>query len=107
MQILCSEVFYYHSGPAGRLTKYAEERKPGTVPQNLSRARNSLGSKVSLPVRGAVHRQGETHSRRLASRLRHLRRHRGVILSGVRKNVETTERAFVVLLYLCGPKAIG
>ena len=27
--------------------------------------------------------------------------------SGVRKNVETTERAFAVLLYLCGPKAIG
>ena len=27
--------------------------------------------------------------------------------AGVRKNVETTERAFVVLLYLCGPKAIG
>jgi hypothetical protein len=27
--------------------------------------------------------------------------------AGVRKNVETSERAFVVLLYLCGPKAIG
>ena len=27
--------------------------------------------------------------------------------AGVRKNVETTERAFVVLLYLCSPKAIG
>jgi hypothetical protein len=30
--------------------------------------------------------------------------------AGVRKNVETTEPAFVVLLYLCGlcgPKAIG
>jgi hypothetical protein len=27
--------------------------------------------------------------------------------SGVRKNVETTERPFVVLLYLCGSKAIG
>ena len=26
---------------------------------------------------------------------------------GIRKNVETTERAFVVLLYLCSPKAIG
>jgi hypothetical protein len=53
------------------LTKYVEERKLGTVSQNLSRARDSLGRKVSLPVRGAVHRparhQGETHSRRLAS----------------------------------------
>jgi hypothetical protein len=28
-------------------------------------------------------------------------------LAAVRRNVETTERAFVVLLYLCGPKAIG
>ena len=27
--------------------------------------------------------------------------------AGVRKNAETTERAFVVLLYLCSPKAIG
>jgi hypothetical protein len=27
--------------------------------------------------------------------------------AGVRTNVETTERAFVVFLYLCGPKAIG
>ena len=27
--------------------------------------------------------------------------------AGVRKNIETPERAFVVLLYLCGPKAIG
>jgi len=27
--------------------------------------------------------------------------------TGVRKNVETTERAFLVLLYLCGPEAIG
>ena len=37
-------------------------------------------AKVSLAVREAVHRParhyGETHSRRLASRLRHLRRHR-------------------------------
>ena len=27
--------------------------------------------------------------------------------AGVRKNVETTERAFVVLHYLCSPEAIG
>ena len=27
--------------------------------------------------------------------------------AAVRKNVETMERAFVALLYLCGPKAIG
>jgi len=27
--------------------------------------------------------------------------------AGVRKNVETAERAFAVLLYLCCPKAVG
>jgi hypothetical protein len=27
--------------------------------------------------------------------------------AAVRRNVKTTERAFVVLLYLCDPKAIG
>ena len=102
---------YYHVVRPECLTKYAEERKPGTVSQNLSRARNSLGRKVSLLVRGAVHRparhHGETHSRRLASRPR-ISAGTGVSSSaGVRENVETMERAFVALLYLCGPKAIG
>ena len=39
--------------------------------------------------------------------LRHLRRKRASSSAAVRKTVETTERAFLVLLYLCDPEAIG
>src|ERR1700733_2777960 len=53
--------------------------------QCLKTERAIRWAKVSLPVRGAVDRRACNYSeidrRRLASRLRHLRRHAGVILS--------------------------
>ena len=103
--------FIYHAVVTQCQTKYVEESKPGTGSQNLSRARNSLGRKVSLPVRGAVHRPPVIMAKLIVDDLRALY---GISAgtgasssTGVRKNVETTERAFLVLLYLCGPEAIG
>jgi hypothetical protein len=84
-----------------------EEGKPVAVSQNWSRARNSLGRKY-LYLRRAVHPlvimakliiddlpavSGISAGTGASSS------------AGVRKNVEITERALVVLLYLCSPKA--
>jgi hypothetical protein len=96
--------FIYHVVLAGCQTKYVEEPKPASV-SKLEPSAEFAGAKVSLPVRGAVHAKLIVDDLRVAYCIS---AGTGASSSaGVGKNVETTERAFVVLLYLCSPKAIG
>ena len=78
----------------------------------LSRARNSLGEKYLYVSEeqfvGPPRHHSGTQSRRLAKPFTASPPAQGASSSTrVRKNVETMERAFVVLLYLGVPMAIG
>ena len=101
----------YHVVPTERPTKCVEEPQTGGTVSKLEPSTEFAGAKVSLPVRGAVHRPPVIMAKLIVDDLRALY---GISAgtgasssTGVRKNVETTERAFLVLLYLCGPEAIG
>ena len=92
-------------------TKYVEERQTGRSVSKLEPSTEFAGAKESLPVRGALHRPLVIMAKLIVDDLRAvygISAGTGASSSaGVRKNVETMERAFVALLYLCGPKAIG
>ena len=91
------------------LTKYAEAAKRARV-SKLSRARNSLGRKYLHLSEWQFTGPPVIRAKLLFDDLRAVY---GISagtgassLAGVRKNVETTECAFLVLLDLCSPKAI-
>ena len=94
-----------------RLTKYAEEANRAQCLKNLSRARNSLGEKYLYLSEGQFIGPPVIRAKLIVDDLRAvygISAGTGASSSaGVRKNVETTERAFVVLHYLCSPEAIG
>jgi hypothetical protein len=89
----------------------SRSRKPVAVSQNWSRARNSLGRKYPYLSEGQFIAALVIMAKLIGDDLpavSGISAGTGVSSSaGVRKNVETRERAFVVLLYLCSPKAPG
>jgi hypothetical protein len=99
---LCNE-YIYHVVLTECQTKYVEEPQTGRSVSKLEPSADFAGAKVSLPVRGAVHAKLIVDDLRAATAARI-----GASSSArVRKDVETTESAFVVLLCLCSPKALG
>jgi hypothetical protein len=75
------------------LNKYAEERKPGTVSQNLSRARNSLGVKYLYRSEGQLIGRAKLIVDDLRAVYGISAGPAASSSAGVRKNVETTEGA--------------
>jgi hypothetical protein len=92
------------------LTKYAEVANRARV-SKLSRARNSLGRKYLHLSEWQLTGPPVIRAKLLFDDLRAvygISAGTGASSSAeVRKSVETTERAFVVLLDFCSPKAIG
>jgi hypothetical protein len=101
----------YHVVPTECPPKCVEEPQTGGTVSKLEPSTEFAGAKVSLPVRGQFIAPLVIMAKLICDDLRAvygISAGTGASSSaGIRKNLETTGRAFVVLLYLCSPKAIG